>query len=181
MRINKVENFDDINLNEAIILISGILSQRIITATIEDIEDEIKSLDIENKAKANIIYNSIELLQNILNYSNYKFIGEDKKQISKGRFIFGYSKEKNKYYVFSSNEIIEGSEDILTNKFDFMNSLDDEELKKYIKEVRKSGINKHEHGAGIGLLTIALKNASDIYYKIEKKNEEKIFSIITYI
>ncbi|XOB63095.1 hypothetical protein ACMC56_04650 [Campylobacterota bacterium DY0563] len=82
MRINKVNKFENINLDEAIILISGILSQRIITTIIEDIEDEIKSLNIENKTKNNIIYNSIELLQNILNYSNYKFIAEDKKQIS---------------------------------------------------------------------------------------------------
>lgn len=54
MRINKVNKFENINLDEAIILISGILSQRIITTIIEDIEDEIKSLNIENKTKNNI-------------------------------------------------------------------------------------------------------------------------------
>ncbi len=181
MRIKKVDSFTDINLDEAIILISGILSQRIIAAVIEDIEDEIGSLYIDNKIKNNIIYNSIELLQNILNYSNYKFIGEDKKQISKGRFVFGFSEEKNKYYVFASNEIVDSDEKILTNKFDFMNSLDDKSLKKYMKDVRKTGIHKHEYGAGIGLISMALKNAGYINYNFKEKEGIKNFSIVTYI
>lgn len=181
MRINKVEKFSDINLDEAIILVSGILSQRIIAAVIEDIEDEIDSLDIESRIKSNIIYNSIELLQNILNYSNYKFIGEDKKQISKGRYVFGFSEEKNKYYIFASNEIVDSDEELLNKKFDYMNSLNDDELKKHIKNQRRTGENKHEHGAGIGLLTIAYKNAGDINYNFVEKNGVKNFSIVTYI
>ena len=52
--------------------------------------------------------------------------------------------------------------------------MDKESLKKRYRELRKSGVNTHEKGAGIGIYEIA-KLAKEVSYKFDKINDDKYY------
>jgi len=85
-------------------------------------------------------------------------------------------------YILTKNYINIENEDSLKNKLDKINSLDKIELKQYHKELRKSGRDKHNRGAGLGLLEMAKKSSEKLKYNFIKVNKNKLlFEITTYI
>lgn len=182
MDISEVEKIDYNSKGvKEVISINGILSQRIISILIEDLEEDISSLEIDEKTKSNIIYNSIELLQNMLNYSNFRFEAYNKQKINKGKFILGYDKAKKKYFIFTSNEILPKDKVVLNDRLNEVGSMDEIQLKEYYKKIRKSDKYKHEEGAGIGLISIALKTSTKIEYSFETIEDKLYYNILVLI
>ena len=184
MSYEKINNLNDENvLNDKslIVSVSGFISQRIVSLILDDLEEKIKSLNIDSKIKNTIIYIAVGLLQNILNYSENRYLGYEKKQISNGSFIVGYDEDLKKYYVQSSNEILQLDKEKLSKRLEYINSLSKEQLKDYYKELLKTGEYKHDHGAGIGLIDIAIKSSESLQYSFETKDDELYFKIKSFI
>ena len=184
MSYDKIKNLNNANelINRNILVsVSGFISQRIVSLIIEDLEKKIDSLNIDKNIGNIMMDIAVEQLQNILNYSSNRYDGYEKKQVSHGSFLIGYDEDIQEYYISSSNEILEEDKDKITAKIDNINSLEYEELKKYFKKLRKSGEEKHEYGAGIGLINIAMKSSKKLEYDFKNKDDELYFNIKVYV
>ena len=60
-------------------------------------------------------------------------------------------------------------------------TINKEELKNHFKKLRKSGEDKHQYGAGIGLVNIAMKSSEKLKYNFENKDDELYFNIKVYV
>jgi hypothetical protein len=180
-KINNLNSTNKLSDNNILVSVSGFISQRIVSLIMEDLEKKIDSLNIDKNTGNIIMYIAVEQLQNILNYSSDRYVAYEKKQVSDGSFIIGFDEDIQKYYISSSNEIVEDDKGKITAKIDNINSFDKVELKNHFKKLRKSGEDKHQYGAGIGLVNIAMKSSEKLKYNFENKDDELYFNIKVYV
>ena len=167
-----------LNDNGVILSMAGILSQEMLTLFVENLRTKIESL-VELNPKAHNIFNIfIELVQNILNYSKNQ--NDNINEIIKrgSLVIVGYDKNKKLFYVSSSNLIDNQDKEKLKEKINHLNSLDTDGLKKYYREMRKNGNNKHDQGAGLGFIDMAKRSSQKLMYDFEKIDEKHHFFLL---
>jgi len=151
----------------------GVLTQAIIAHHIDILEHNIKNMKILAKISTVVI----ELTQNMMNYSKTHEIG------CRDIRPAGYLKVVqigDKYMVESKNIVsIEDKEKIETVLSHIL-SLDYSAIKEEYRKLRKSGINKHKKGGGIGFYEIAKLSSNMIYY-FEKINKDKYYFMLQVI
>ncbi len=170
MNITKLEDFLD---NEGIVFLSygGMLSQDLISNMTEALEKETEKNNVSLSASTNIFTIFVELSQNMMNYSKCK--NEcDEDFDPKGLVLVGFNKEDNSYYVLSRNILGSEDKDKILPKLEEIQSMNKDEIKKKYRELRRSGLDSHNKGAGIGFLEIS-KRCDNIEYKFTKINENK--------
>ena len=144
----------------------GILTQGIITHSIDVIESNIENMGMTGK----ISTLAIELLQNMMNYSKSHDL--NCKDIKPAGFI-KITKDKDDIYSVQSRNIVSlEDKEKIEPKLIEIQSLDASGIKKRYRELRKSGENTHDKGGGIGFYEIA-KLTTSIEYKFRIINEEK--------
>ncbi len=170
MDITKLEDLLDDN---GIVFLSygGMLSQDLISNMTEALEQEAEKNNVSLSASTNIFTIFVELSQNMMNYSKCK--SECKGSFDpKGLVLVGYNKEDNSYYVLSRNILDSVDKDKISPKLTEIKSMNRDEVKKKYRELRRSGLDKHNQGAGIGFLEIA-KRCDNIDFKFTNLNENK--------
>jgi len=115
-----------------------------------------------SKEHYSIYFIYMEFIQNIMNYS---INTNEKSNLGTGICFITYDKTNEKFIIYSGNIISINNIETLSNKIDKINSLDSDELKKYYKDLRKSGEDKHDKGSGLGLIEIAKKSKNKLLYK----------------
>ena len=160
---------------------SGMISQALTTFMLETAKNQLEEKGEDSKVIRNMCLISIEQLQNVMSYSKNKDICNSSKYISPGVLVIGIDKDKNKYYVNSSNEIF--SEDIekVTKKINFINSMNKDELRKHLREKLRSAEDLHDRGAGVGFIEMAKRSSEKIEYDFEHIDGKVYFHIKTYI
>jgi len=170
MDITKLEDFLD---DSGIVFLSygGMLSQDLISNMTEALEKETEKNNVSLSASTNIFTIFVELSQNMMNYSKCK--NECHEEFDpKGLVLVGYNKDDNSYYVLSRNVLDSEDKDKMFPKLTEIQSMNRDEVKKKYRELRKSGLDKHNKGAGIGFLEIS-KRCDNIDFKFTKINEHK--------
>jgi len=114
-----------------------------------------------------IYYIMVEGLQNISRHQDELSEGNDKYP-----GIFAIQKQKNRYYVTTGNLVLNARIPDLKQKINKINSLDKEELKKFHKDILKSGVISDKGGAGLGLIEMARKSGNKLVSSFELINEE---------
>ena len=160
---------------------SGEVSQSILAGIAENLENKMEMLEVKTSTTQNIFSIFIEQMQNVMKYSP----PEDEKV---GHFsnmsisVIGFDNNRDKYYVSSGNVIDERDKDKVINKINTLNEMDRKELKDYYKELRRSGKNKHEKGAGLGFIEMAKKSTEPIEFIIDDIDDKfSFFTIKTII
>jgi PAS domain S-box-containing protein len=154
----------------------GFLSQTLITGFADAIEKEAMENNVGMGDSSNILTIFIELAQNILNYSKTTEVGSEETK-AEGMIIVGKSEFESgqqQYYIMSQNVVALSDKEKMLPKFEEINTLDKEGLKKRYRELRKSGRDTHEKGGGIGFYEIA-KRSDKIEYEFTKLNEDKFY------
>ena len=179
MNFDKLEN--TLNENGVVFLsYGGFLSQTLIAGMTEALEKEAESNDISMRVSNNIFTIFIELSQNMMNYSKDKK-REDGTFDSKGIIVVGFDHPTNCYYVMSRNIVSKADKERIEPKIQKAVQLDREDLKKLYRELRKSGLDKHNKGAGIGFIEIA-KRCDFLEYRFDPIREDRFyFSVKTVI
>lgn len=165
-----------------IISFNGSLTQKII----EEIGDTIKSYidqdineDIDEKKSYDIFSIYIEQSQNIKNYFYKKISCNKESEFVKLAFqsIIFIGKEENYYYICSGNIIENRDIKELTEKIEYVNSLDKDQLKKYYREKLKRS-RDNDLGAGLGLIEMARKSSGPLKYLFIERDEKYTFFIL---
>jgi hypothetical protein len=114
-----------------------------------------------------IYYIMVEGIQNITRHQDELEQGNDEYP-----GIFAIQKQKERYYVTTGNLVLNERIPSLKEKIKKINSLEKEELKKFHKEILRSGAISDKGGAGLGLIEMARKSGNKLVASFELINEE---------
>jgi len=148
----------------------GIITQAIISHYIDIIEHSIDDIAVISKLSTLVI----ELTQNMMKYS--KSSHENDKNIVPMGYI-KITKIVENYLIEAKNIISIDDKNKVEKILEEIKSLDEKGLKKRYRELRRSGINTHEKGGGIGFYEIA-KISSHINYYFDEINKDKYYFIM---
>ncbi|OQX58734.1 MAG: hypothetical protein B5M52_04850 [Helicobacteraceae bacterium 4484_230] len=154
---------------------SGTVSQPILSGIAETIEEEFKEFNISIDIIQSIFAVFTEQMHNIMSYSKERVSRGSNRFESPGISIVGYDQIKKKYFVSSANIMDNKDEEKLLKKLKKVNTLDKQELRKYYRELRKNGKEKHMRGAGLGFLEMAKKSSEQLEYNITHIDAERSF------
>ena len=84
-------------------------------------------------------------------------------------------KRKGQYLVKAGNMVMNDDIGNLKFKLDRVNQLDNEALKSLYEEVINQESSVHDTGAGLGLITMAIRTECDIEYSFTSMDEEHSF------
>lgn len=160
---------------------SGMISQTLTSFMVETAKAQLETMGENDKMTRNMFLVSIEQLQNIMSYSKHKNIHENNKYISPGVLVIGYNEKKDKYYVTSSNEITQKDVDVISTKLDIIQTMDKEQLRKYMREKLRSAEDLHDRGAGVGFIEMAKHSSEKLEYDFETVDGRLYFHILAYI
>lgn len=179
--MNSLYNLRNQYLKEGIIFsFSGEVSQSILAGIAENLENKMEMLEVKTSTVQNIFAVFIEQMQNVMKYSPEPKREDILSNMSVS--VIGFDKDKVKYYVSSGNVIDKIDKDKVINKINKLNTMDKKELRDYYKELRKSGKQKHDKGAGLGLIEMAKKSTEPIEFMIDEIDEDfSFFTIKTVI
>ena len=169
MDINAVQEMVD---KDGIVFLSygGYLSQELISAMTEALEQEAKENSIEMSASNNIFTIFIELSQNMMNYSKSL---EGNSARAQGLILVSRDSNYN-YHIHSQNIVSFEDKEKIQKKLLEIESLDKDGIKKRYRELRKSGQNSHGKGGGIGFYEIA-KKCNSIEHDFKKIKEDRYY------
>jgi hypothetical protein len=137
------------------------LTERILSLAETNMEVESESLKIKKK----VYFIIVESLQNITRHQG----------TSKGSRLmdgfFSIHKFSGGYLIGSGNEIENDHIESLSKKLEKVNSLSDNELKEYQKEVLSAGGFSEKGGAGLGLIEMVRKSGNKLSYDFKKLDD----------
>ena len=113
-----------------------------------------------------IYYIMVEGLQNITRHQDELEEGNEKYT-----GIFAIQRQKDRYFVTTGNLVLNERIPDLKEKIKKINSLDKDELKKFHKEILRSGAISDKGGAGLGLIEMARKSGNKLVASFELINE----------
>lgn len=160
---------------------SGMISQDVVDFLIQGISKQLENDGNDKTTVRSMFTITIEMLQNIMSYSNSKVIENGTNYSSDGIVVIGFNEEKQKYYVVSSNEINPEDKEKLINKIDLVNSLDSQELRKLLRDKLRSAEDKHDRGAGVGFIEMAKRSTEKLEYRFEEINGKVYFYFKAFI
>jgi len=179
MNISKIRN---VMSEEGIVFsFSGMISQSLTSFMVETAKDQLDEKGEDSKMTRNMFLVAVEQLQNIMSYSKEKNVHDGSRYTSPGVMVIGYSEDKKKYYVNSSNEIVLEDKIKVSQRIDHINSLEKNSLRKYLREKLRSAEDTHERGAGVGFIEMAKRSSEKLEYDFEKIGGKLYFHIKTYI
>jgi len=117
------------------------------------------------------IYNTmVELFQNIIQH------GDDYKETEDGKAgLFYISETKDNYMLNTGNYIKNEKITKLTEKIEYINSLDDEKLDEFYNDRLLNFDIDSKKGAGLGMIDIRLKTGGYLEYNFLKVNDDYSF------
>lgn len=113
-----------------------------------------------SKTQKRVYFVMVESLQNITRH-------QDVAQSKDNQAIFVVQNKDGKYGMASGNVIENEHIDSLQQKLDKINSLDADALKTYYKDVLENSGLSEKGGAGLGLIEIARRSGSKLYYSFK--------------
>lgn len=113
-----------------------------------------------------IYYIMVEGIQNITRHQDEILTGNEEYP-----GIFAIQKQKDRYYVTTGNLVLNEKIPVLKDKIKQINSLEKDELKKFHKDILRSGVISDKGGAGLGLIEMARKSDNKLVSSFELINE----------
>jgi len=171
------EHLDDISFlsefhqlmrsHNVIMIYEGEFSQEVTKSVLSMTENSFNSEKVDEVVKKKVYNIMMESLQNICKHE-FKNTSDT---IPNSESLFMISSNENMYYILTGNAIEEGVIDVIKNKIDKVNALDQEGLKAYYKEARLNSTISSVGGAGLGLIDIARKSGNKISYHFSPMTE----------
>src|SRR6478752_5357021 len=132
--------------HNVIMIYEGEFSQDVTKSVLSMTENSFNSEKVDEVVKKKVYNIMMESLQNICKHE-FKDSLDD---IPNSESLFMISSTDDKYYILTGNAIEVKIIDVIKNKIDKVNSLDQEGLKAYYKEARLNSTLSSVGGAGLG-------------------------------
>jgi hypothetical protein len=156
--------------NIAIIKYHGSIQYETIGELIHQLKLQVHHLGIQVGTYKRILLVMIESLENIIKHSEKANNLNDDDDLKTPTLTI--LKNDHHFQVISSNLISGQVIQILKDKIDYLNKLDQQALKDYYKETITNGHFTNTGGAGLGLIEIAKISGKMIKYEFKPVNEQ---------
>ena len=153
-----------INAHNIVLIYSAVFDQENLLSLISIMKN--RGNDTLN-FKKKIISLMVEMLQNIIHHGNVEM-----EEIKGCQGIFYISIKDNKYYLTTINYIKNNSVDILRDKINHINNLDDETRENFYNERLFDFEINSPTGAGLGLIEMRIKSRNPIEYQFFTFNDD---------
>lgn len=148
----------------------GVFNSTKISELTTKAENYLKEIGASKKSIKNTFNVLIEGLQNMINHGELSSSGE--------QIAFFNLGEKDNYYVMNfSNLIMNENIELIKSSIDKLNDSDPAGVKNIYLETLTNGEISEKGGAGLGIITMAMKSKNRIDYKLFSMNDK--LSIIT--
>lgn len=160
------EHVAQLNLTDKLILAyDGILNDITISKLESEIEKKLNDLKLPKQIIKKIFFLSVELIQN-----QYLYGVEDEKKIKQNYFII--SKQGNTIKIIGANLVKNNQINQLIEKINIVNSLKSKrDLKSYYLESLAKNNFGDKGGAGLGIITLAMKSQNQINGQFKQINQ----------
>ena len=155
--------FNDMQKGNLNYIYRGFFTQNITDNILALTENSLNDSGESSKIKKRVYTILVEGLQNITRHQD-----ETDMSTSEKSGIFVIQKKENKYFITTGNIIEDSKIEHLKQLLDKINSLEEEELKLYYKEVLEMGELSDKGGAGLGLIEMARKSNNKLIYDFVK-------------
>ncbi len=137
-----------------------------LTGRILSLAETNMEVESENsKTRKKVYFIMVESLQNITRHQ-----GSPEERLMDG--FFSIHKFKTGYLITSGNIVENKDVPDLREKLDKVNSMDQDKLKEYSKEILKSGGFSNKGGAGLGLIEMVRKSGNKLEYDFKKLDDK---------
>lgn len=137
-------------------------------------EREMNRQSEKRSTRRRVYHSMVEILQNMNKHSDE--IAQES-NIGKGLFMIG--KNKNCYYIITSNKVKADKIEPLEKAIKEVNEATPEELTKMYKQQLKGGELTTKQGAGLGLIDIARKTKQKLQYQfIPLEESDSLFFML---
>jgi len=161
--------------------ILGPINHIILAEIISIIELKHNSFSNKTSSMEKLLNTTIEIVQNMINYDHEI---EENLQNSINYpplFIIGVENDLNTFYVSTKNKVDKETMLKITERLEYLNSLDSQKLKLFTKELKTSGEFKHSKGAGIGFAQMRRYSSQPIIYDFEQISSKNYYFYIKVI
>jgi Family of unknown function (DUF6272) len=169
-KFSELQFYKDLYYNHIHLAFQGMMSQDVLTLI---------GLSLRRKPNSEVVAKRlfglvVELTQNIYHYSAIKSFSEkDQREVGVGVVTVG--ENEHDYYVCSGNLIETHKAEAILERCNLINSLDEENLKKFYKEQRRQPQRENTTGANVGLIDIVRKSGNPIGCQVDVVDEQNSF------
>ena len=153
--------------NNVIMVYEGEFSQDITKSFLSMTESNFQSAMVNDSIIKKVYNIMMEVLQNICKHE-LKFLF-DESESTKSLFII--SENELEYQIITGNAINKDVINIIKDRIEKVNSLDQDGLKAFYKETRLNSTISEVGGAGLGFIDIARKSGNKISYHFKQIND----------
>ncbi len=154
-----------------ILYFKGEITNSLLTSILQLVDDRLEHKSENVKTKKKVFSVLLECLQNIYNYQQLNEFERDN-LLSAALMV---RRTEDSYHIITGNFVKNDIIHFLKSKIDKVNELDAEALKDFYKEVLLVSEPTPNGGAGLGIIDIARKSGSEIFYHFEPSEENYSF------
>lgn len=172
MEIDIFDYYRKMDRGSIILSYKGNVTSELLTSVLQIMESKMERLNEPVRLKKKVYNVMVEALQNL-----YHHLDRGQKNgadpFSTVMFIIG--KVQDEYSILTGNFINEEKKNLLKTKLDYINSLDEAELKEFYKNVLNNGIRSEKGGGGLGMIDIARKSGHKLEYNFKRIDTDHFF------
>lgn len=161
-----LELFKDIIHDDLDYIYRGGFTNEITESILSLAETNLKQSELKSNLKKKIYFVMVEGLQNITRHQERKFADSPEKA-----GVFAIQKKGSHYFITTGNVINNTRVGALKTKLERINSLGQEELKDYYRNILTSGSFSDKGGAGLGLIEMARKSGEKLQFDFKEIDE----------
>ncbi|MCK4747914.1 MAG: SiaB family protein kinase [Bacteroidales bacterium] len=164
----------------SVLQFKGKLTFERIGILLNDLKNRKEAFDIQPILYKKLLTLMIEVLENVLKYSDHfeDFIAE------KPDFLPEFELNRNDagFILVSRNPVRIEDKDLISDKIDKINTSDEEELKRIYRETITNGMFTEKGGAGLGFIEMAKITTHDLEFSFHPAADKySIFELILHI
>ena len=157
---------------------SGLISQNILVQLASVAKNDILRLESSKNSKVNRIYEVIvEMLHNVLSYSNSRYEREPGVYESKGAILIAKDKDRDDFSISCVNSIDQYQKERVKTKLDTINSLDKTQRKEFFKGQLSKSADTMQRGAGLGFFEMSRRSKKSLDYEFFNIDGSEYFAL----
>jgi hypothetical protein len=146
----------------------GNISEELFNSLLQIAESKLGKIELKYKTRKKIFNILVEILQNVFHHIDGEE-GDDNQDLLS--IVFLLSKYDSDYKIITGNHILQSKVDELKSRIDFINTMNEEELRSVYRQNLYDGDVSEKGGAGLGIIDIARRSGEKIVYNFKKVDD----------
>ena len=172
MEIDIFDYYRKMDRGSIILSYKGNVTSELLTSVLQIMESKMERLNEPVRLKKKVYNVMVEALQNLYHHLDR---GQNNGTDPFSTVMFIIGKVQDEYSILTGNYINEEKKNLLKTKLDYINSLDEAELKEFYKNVLNNGIRSEKGGGGLGMIDIARKSGHQLEYNFKRIDTDHFF------